>query len=203
MDATDTSNGSTKTEQLDLSSVRRKQLGKRRKKHCGNGTTSGCRSSRVGFRWRPWVSVVPLVGELRRRFGGVGLNRVLNEGFLLWWGVRCEGELALRARLARLLQEERELMQLGRVILRSGAFLDSYAAKLIKGDERLSVKLGRKPLRALAGEREVNIVLRLLARRDAVVKEILEIQDKLLPKDEYVLKGDFDGGSEGDSEEEA
>jgi len=106
----------------------------------------------------------------------------------LWLGKCCEDEERLKTRLAKLLHEEWELMQSGRVVLRSGAFLDGYAAKLIEGNEKLSVRLGRQPLRALADEREVNVVKRLLARREAVVQEILSIQDRLLPADEYVLK---------------
>lgn len=154
-----------------------------------HATSKRCSSSkRVGFRWMPWVSSVGLVEDLRRRFPSVSLNRVLNEGFLLWLGAKSEDELRLRSRLAQLLHEEHELMQSGRVVLRSGAFLDSYAAKLIEGNEKLSAKLGRQPLGALANKQEVSVVKRLLARREAVVNEILEIQDKLLPKDEYVLK---------------
>jgi len=120
----------------------------------------------------------------------MSLNRVLNEGFLSFMGEMNEDELRLRSRLARLLNEEHELMQTNRVILRSAAFLDPYAAKLVEGNEGLSVKLGRQPLGALASKKEVNVVLRLLARREAIVNEILEIQNLLLPKETYVLKSE-------------
>jgi len=140
------------------------------------------------------MSVVPLIRDLRRRVPNVSLNRVLNESFLLWLGSKNEDELRLRSNLARLLEEEHELMQTNRVILRSGAFLDSYVAKLVEGNEGLSVKLGRQPLKALATKREVDVVLRLMARREAIVNEILNIQNLLLPSEKYVLKGERSQG---------
>jgi len=191
-DATPTSNDSSKSNKSDSASVWQKHLAPPPKHPSKNATIKRCGSSRgrVGFRWQPWVSVESLVRDLRRRFPDVSLNRVLNEGFLLRLGQRSEDELRLRCRLAQLLHEEHELMQTGRVILRSGAFLDPYAAKLIEGNEKLSVKLGRQPLGALTGTKEVNVVKRLLARREAVVQEILDIQNKLLPSEEYVLKSE-------------
>lgn len=150
------------------------------------GNTRRCRSSRRVVSWRPWVSVEPLVRWLEKhRFV---VNRVLNEAFLEWVGGLGDEKLRLKARLYRLLDEERELRQVNRVILRSGAFLDGYAAKLIEGKEELSVRLGRQPLTALASKKEETIIKRILARREAVVKEICEIHEKLLPREEYVLK---------------
>jgi len=191
--ATPTSVDSSKklsAEKPDSASVWQKHLSSAPKHRTSNATIKRCSSSvkRVGFRFQPWVSVENLVLDLRRRVPGVSLNRVLNEGFLLWLGAKSEDELRLKSRLAQLLHEEHELMQSGRVVLRSGAFLDSYAAKLMEGNEELSARLGRQPLGALADKQEVNVVKRLLARREAVVQEILMIQDKLLPKEEYVLK---------------
>ena len=190
--ATPTLNDGSKLNKPYSASIWQKHLVPPPKHPSKNATIKRCSSSmrRLGFRFQPWVSVGNLVLDLRRRVPGVSLNRVLNEGFLLRLGQRSEDELRLRCRLAQLLHEEHELMQTGRVILRSGAFLDPYAAKLIEGNEKLSVKLGRQPLGALTGTKEVNVVKRLLARREAVVQEILDIQNKLLPSEEYVLKSE-------------
>ncbi|MCK4478385.1 hypothetical protein KAU88_07655 [Candidatus Bathyarchaeota archaeon] len=166
-----------------------KHLAEPPKRKSRNSPTIRCRSSRqrAPVRFRPWVSVWVFVDRVWRK--GLSLNRVLNEALLLWFEEGCESELKLRAQLARLLHEENELRQSMRVVLRSGAFLDSYAAKLVEGDEKLSVKLGRQPLAVLADRKEVEIVKRILARREAIVKEICEIEDQLLPEKQYVLKG--------------
>lgn len=184
-DATATSAGNTKIDKAKLRRADEKKAVHTCISMFKNGTTKRCSSSRRVVSWRPWVNVVPLVGWLKKH--GFSVNRVLNEAFLDWVGGLGDEKLRLRARLYRLLDEERELRQTMRVVLRSGAFLDSYAAKLVTGDEKLSVKLGRKPL---AGETEVQIVNRILAQREAVVKEICEIEGKLLPEAEYVLKED-------------
>lgn len=185
--ATATSSGNTKSKKPDSG---QKQVDKpvdTRIKVFSSGNTRRCRSSRRVVSWRPWVSVEPLVRWLEKhRFV---VNRVLNEAFLEWVGGLGDEKLRLKARLFRLLDEERELRQTMRVILRSGAFLDGYAAKLVEGDEKLSVKLGRQPLAALASKEEVEIVKRILARREAVVSEICLIEKELLPKIEYELKG--------------
>jgi hypothetical protein len=121
---------------------------------------------------------------------GVSINQALNEALLYWAGGLNDEQLRLKVAKSRLLAEERDLYQTHRVILRSGAFLDSYAAKLIEGDETLSAKLGRQPLVAVASSKEANVVKRLLARREAIVKQIVEVEDKRLPEEEYVLKED-------------
>lgn len=184
--ATATSTGDTKQKKPDSGRRRRKKLVDTRIRMFTNGNTRRCSSSRRIVSWRPWVNVVGFVVWLERH--GFVVNRVLNEALLDWIGGLGDEELRLRGRLYRLLDEERELRQTMRVILRSGAFLDSYAAKLVKGNEKLSVKLGRQPLEALASNEEVEVVKRILARREAVVKRICVIEDKLLPEEEYKLK---------------
>lgn len=185
-DATATSSGNTKQEKRESGLYSGKKPVSTRIKVFSGGNTSRCRSSRRVVPWRPWVNVEPLVRWLEKhRFT---VNRVLNEAFLDWVGEGGDETLRLKARLYRLLDEERELRQVHRVILRSGAFLDGYAAKLIEGKEELSVRLGRQPLTALASKKEETIIKRNLARREAVVKEICEIHEKLLPREEYVLK---------------
>jgi len=136
--------------------------------------------------WRPWVRVLPVVRWLKKN--GFVVNRVLNEALLEWVGNEGNEKLKLRARLYTLLAEENELRQTMRVILRSGAFLPSYAAKLVQGDEKLSARLGRQPLDAIASKEEAEIVRRILARRERVTKEIIEIEKKLLPKESYKLR---------------
>ena len=92
------------------------------------------------------------------------------------------------ARLCLLLREEQRLIRLNKVMLRSGAYLDLYADKvLLGGKARLDAKLGRRPLSALAPDEEP-IFRRMVARREAVVGEIKEILARRLPKGEYVLK---------------
>jgi hypothetical protein len=151
-----------------------------------NGNTRTCRSSRQVLPWRPWVRVSPIVSWLKKK--GFVVNQVLNESVLDWVGHEGDEKVKLRARLYRLQDEENELRQTMRIVLRSGAFLHGYAAKLVQGDEKLSVKLGRQPLDAIASKEEADIVKRILARREAIVKEILEIENELLPHEKYELK---------------
>lgn len=136
--------------------------------------------------WRPWVRALPVVRWLRKN--GFVVNQVLNEALLDWVGHEGDAKVKLRARLYVLQDEENRLRQTMRIVLRSGAFLPSYAAKLVQGDEKLSVKLGRQPLDAIATKEEANIVKRILARREAIVKEILEIENELLPQEKYELR---------------
>lgn len=94
----------------------------------------------------------------------------------------------MRARRVVLMKEEESLRQRMRVILRSGAFLDSYAHKLLEGGSPGDARRdGRVPLRALSRKDEA-IVRRMLARREAVVAELREIEDRLLPKEKYRLR---------------
>lgn len=189
MPATATSTGNTKKEKAREGSKSEKGHVDTRITPFQAGDTRRCSSSTRRTRtWRPWATVEPLVRWLERN--GISINRALNEALLFWAGGLNDEQLRLKVAKARLLAEERDLYQTHRVILRSGAFLDSYAAKLIEGDETLSAKMGRQPLEAVANPKEANVVKRLLARREAVVAEIVEVQNLLLPKEEYVLKGE-------------
>lgn len=144
-----------------------------------------CKTS--GF--RPWRCVVPLLRYLRRK--GFKVNAVLNRALLFYLKAEVDDDwLRDKARLGLLLKEEQRLMRLNRVMLRSGAYLDLYADKVLRGGKaRLDAKLGRKPLAALAPEEEP-IFKRMIARREAVVREIREILARRLPRPEYVLKED-------------
>ena len=184
--ATATSTGNTKQKTLKSEPRDEKKPVDTRISLFSSGNTKRCGSSRRLVSWRPWVSVAPLVRWLEKH--GFVINHVLNEAFLDWIGGEGDEKLRLKAELYKLLDEERDLRQISRVILRSGAFLDSYAAKLVQGDEKLSVKLGRQPLEAIASKEETEIILRTLARREAIVKEIIDIQGKLLPRKRYELR---------------
>ena len=147
-------------------------------------------ASRVSS-FRAWRSVVPLLRYLKRKRFNV--NAVLNRALLFYLRVEVDDDwLRDEARLQLLLREERRLIQLNRVMLRSGAYLDLYADKVLKGgsrENREAAKLGRKPLGALAPN-EVPVFRRMVARREAVVGEIKEILARRLPEAEYVLKED-------------
>lgn len=185
--ATATSSGDTKQKEPESRRNDEKKPVDTRITMFSNGDTRGCSSSRRVLGWRPWVGVEPLVRWLEKH--GFAVNRVLNEALLFWVGGLGDEELRLKARLGRLLDEERELRLVGRVVLRSGAFLDGYAEKLLAGGSGEDAKLGRKPLKALSREEEP-VVRRLLARREEVVKEICQIEEQLLPGEEYVLKSE-------------
>lgn len=185
--ATDTSNRITSSNKAKQRSVH----GKRHVQVCikpfldviHNDVTVACKTT--GF--RPWRCVVPLLRYLKRKRFNV--NAVLNRALLFYLKAEVDDDwLRDEARLALLLKEEQWLIRLNKVMLRSGAYLDLYADKVLRGSKaRLDAKLGRKPLAALAPDEEP-IFKRLIARREAVVKEIKEILGRRLPKDEYVLK---------------
>jgi len=157
--ATATSNGNTKKEKAEASPKTERGHVETRITPFQAGDTRRCSSSgRRTITWRPWASVEPLVRWLERK--GIEINRAVNEALLYWAGGLNDEQLRLKVAKARLLAEERDLYQTHRVILRSGAFLDSYAAKLIEGDETLSAKMGRQPLEAVANRKETNVVKR-------------------------------------------
>lgn len=97
-----------------------------------------------------------------------------------------EEQLSLEVKREQLLAEERSLRQRLNVILRSGAYLKDYAKKLLLGDENEISKLKRRVgIYAHVKPKELNIILRILKRREDLVNELLEIEDKLLPESTY------------------
>lgn len=187
--ATDTSKRSMSTKKRGKRTIRRKKRVQTSvstfQSVLHDDVTVACRP----FGFRPWRSVSPLVVYLRRK--GFRVNAVLNRALLFYLNAEAsDSGLRDEARLCLLLREEQRLIHLNRVMLRSGAYLDLYADKVLRGGKaRLDAKLGRKPLAALA-PREEPIFKRMIARREAVVKEIREILARRLPKPEYVLKED-------------
>lgn len=134
-----------------------------------------------------WRDLYALLKRLAKDTG-VSFNRLVNlavQGFLGQSSLASE-ELKLRARLAQLLREESNLRRQSRVMLRSGSFLPKYADRILRPQESF-VREGQQPLRALS-KKEEQIFRRILARREKIVKEIVEIQDKLLPKEKFRLK---------------
>ena len=98
-----------------------------------------------------------------------------------------EETLSLEVRRKQLLAEEAGLRQTLNVLLRSGAFLPQYAQKLFGGQDPKDIasRKGRLPLPALASAKEQEIIRRILARRERIVLELIEIADKLLPKEQF------------------
>jgi hypothetical protein len=113
------------------------------------------------------------------------LEKIISQGL----SVQVEEELRLEVRRQQLLAEETSLRQTLTVLLRSGAYLPLYAQGLFEGkDPRdLAYRKGRLPLPALASAREQEIVRRILARRERIVMELIEIADKLLPKEQFLV----------------
>jgi len=149
-----------------------------------NDVTVACRP----FAFRPWKNVLPFLKVVRKL--GLSANAVLNEALVFYFDAYAkDSRLRDSVRLAQLCGEEQRLVRLNKLMLRSGAYLDSYAEKVLKGGVRdlEDSKLGRKPLAALS-KAEEPIFKRMVARREAIVREVLEILNRQLPSSEYVLK---------------
>jgi len=111
------------------------------------------------------------------------LEKVLSEGLK-----EVEEKLGLEVKREQLLEEERNLRERLRVILRSGTYIKDYLKNLLFGDvEEISRLKRREGVYARLTPKELNIILRLLKRREDLVAELLEIEDKLLPSEAYSL----------------
>ena len=109
------------------------------------------------------------------------LDKAIGEGF-----GEVEETLWLQVRKAKLLEEEADLRETLRVILRSGAYLKDYAKELLLGDfKQISNLRNRVGIFSQVKPRELNVILRILKRREDLVSELLEIGDKLLPSEPY------------------
>jgi len=111
------------------------------------------------------------------------LEAMISEGL----AGNVEEHLGLEVRRQHLLAEEAALRQIQKVLLRSGAYLPQYAQRLFGGKDPKDTasRKGRLPLPALASVKEQQIIRRILARRERIVLELLEIADKLLPKEQF------------------
>jgi len=95
-------------------------------------------------------------------------------------------EFTVEAELENLIEEEKSLREKLTVILRSGAYLRDYARRLFEGDtaefDRLRKRIGAY---SHMTEEEIDVALRILARREAISKRLVELMDKILPKERY------------------
>jgi len=117
-------------------------------------------------------------------------NRVVNLAVSEFLKSSCNvEELRLQLRLEELTREENELRRFSRVMLRSGSFLPQYAQKLLREPGRpvSLVRDGQVPLKALSLNEE-QVIRRILAKREAIAKEMAEILDQLLPEKRFRLK---------------
>lgn len=86
----------------------------------------------------------------------------------------------------KLRREEACLRRDLELILRSGAYLQDYARRLLEGDEKEVSKLkSRKGVYANLDVKELDVILRILARREAISKRLVELLDKKLPEERY------------------
>jgi len=136
-----------------------------------------------------WREVHGLLREFCR-VKGLPFNRVVNLAVSEFLKQGCDVEqLRLKLRLEELAREEGELRRFSRVMLRSGSFLPQYAQKLLREPGRpvSLIRDGQVPLKALSPSEE-QVVRRILAKREAIAKEMTEILDRLLPEKSFRLK---------------
>jgi len=124
---------------------------------------------------------------------GLPFNRVVNLAVQSFLG-GCDVErLRLEAELERLLREEAELRRVQNCMLRSGAYLPGYVARVLRKPGGLSVvqRCGELPLEALADKREVQVFLKICQRREEIARRIVEVEEQLLADVEpFKLPGD-------------
>jgi len=170
----------------------------KQQKTCGNVTSSAsenlCSMHRVNWRKRCRGTyykgyVYDFVLGFAARVGcsfSFAVNFLLEKAFSEGLAGRIEDQLYLEVRREQLLAEERSLRERLRVILRSGAYLKDYAKELLLGDEKQIYNLKRRVgIYANVNPKELNVILRILKRREDLVNELLEIEDKLLPSASY------------------
>jgi len=131
---------------------------------------------------RFWCGLYPLLLRFCRE-RGLAFNRVVNLAVLefLKGGVD-DGRLRLEAELDVLLREEARLRRVQNAMLRSGAYLPGYVARVLRKPGGLSElqRRGELPLEALADKREVQVFLKIAQKREMVAKRICEIEEQLL-----------------------
>ena len=123
------------------------------------------------------------------RVKGLPFNRVVNLAVseFLKSPSGCDVErLRLQFRLEELMREEHDLRRVWATIGRSGSYLPQYVDRVLRPQES-PFRQGQVPLRALSVKEE-EIFRRVAARREAIAREIVEIQDQLLPKEKFRLK---------------
>jgi hypothetical protein len=95
-------------------------------------------------------------------------------------------KIRVEAEIEELKREERCLRQNLTLILRSGTYLRNYAKSLLEGDkEEISKLKSRNGIYARLDSKELDVILRILARREAIAKRLVELMDEQLPKERY------------------
>lgn len=145
------------------------------------------RSRRRGIYFKGYVfePLVKLAEEL-----GLSVSGIVNCACEFFLSEKLTGELKeqfkVEAEMCRLREEEHVLRRDLALILRSGAYLDDYARRLLEGDEKEVSKLkSRKGVYANLDAKELGVILRVLARREAISKRLVELLDKKLPEERY------------------
>lgn len=151
-----------------------------------------------------WKDVLPLLKRLAKETG-TPLNRLVNLAVLEFLrGPNASVErLRLEAHKLELFREEADIRKTWCTIARSGAYLEQYAVRVLMPQEYRElmkvqaredgfynvrdVRRGRVPLQALS-KREERLFKRMLARREEIAKELVEIELKLLPKKRWRWK---------------
>jgi len=121
---------------------------------------------------------------------GLDVNALVNKACEVFLLERLTGEVKerflLEAEVSHLIEEEKNLRQDLALILRSGAYLKDYASSLLEGDKAEVSRLKRRRgVYACVDAKELDVILRILARREAISKRLVELMDKTLPKDRY------------------
>jgi hypothetical protein len=166
--------------------------------------TTSRRSISRGVYFRGWVYGFAVDWCRRHGVSFSGLVNKALELFLAELSDKSKTEsvdrFLLECKRQQLLYEEKELRETLRVILRSGAYLKDYAKELLLGDsEQISYLKKRVGVYSHIKPRELNIILRILKRREDLVNELLEIEDKLLPSSTYPFMVTEHGWKIGDS----
>ena len=146
-----------------------------------------------------WRDLSLLLVQFCRR-EGLSFNEVVNLAVQAFLGQCSVKELRLKARLAVLLREESELRKVSSCMLRSGAYLEAYAGKVLKepkgkpGPFMYSVEDdGDRPLRALSRSEE-KVFRKICGRREEIAREVADVQNELL-KNVKPFKLEFEGVS--------
>ena len=127
-----------------------------------------------------WSEVSPLLLSFCR-VNGVSVNRVVNLAVQSYLGQCNVEELRLKAKLAALLLEEKELRRACNAMLRSGSYLPSYVQRVLKepGRPLSHFPVAQTPLKAL-NPKEEKVFTKIAGRREQIAKEIADVQLQLL-----------------------
>ena len=143
-----------------------------------------------------WRDLYPIVKSFCREHN-LPFNRVVNLALQSFLGSCDTEEFKLRARLSTLLREECELRRVQNVMLRSGSYLPSYVAKVLRepGRSLTHIPDAQRPLKAL-NPKEERVFRRIASRREQIAREIAEIEERLLRDVKpFRLKPDLHGRS--------